>query len=103
MNKYNIRESDIRRTIRKKLLEQGTEKTEEQKPRCVRENMIPLDEIVGKADEYIEYAPGVSKRKLGVNSMFDTIFILNNIIFFKYFYFCVDHLSYIFFLNFIYF
>ena len=83
MSKYMIRESNIKRAIRKVIFEQQTETKEEQKPRCVRENIIPLDEIVGKADEYVEYAPGVSKRKLGVNSMVDTLGILNNIRLFK--------------------
>lgn len=53
------------------------------KPRCIPENVIPLDEIVGQADEYSKYAPGVSKRRMGVNSMVDTLGILNNLRLFR--------------------
>ena len=53
------------------------------KPRCIPENVIPLDEIVGQADEYSKYAPGVSKRRIGVNSMVDTLGILNNLRLFR--------------------
>jgi hypothetical protein len=80
--RYKINESNIRYTIKKVLLEQEA-KEDKPKQRCVPENVIPLDEIVGTADEYIDYAPGVNKRKLGVNSMVDTLGILNNIRLFK--------------------
>ena len=80
--KYKINDSRIRHTIKKVLFEQEM-KEETPKARCVPENVIPLDEIVGTADEYIDYAPGVNKRKLGVNSMVDTLGILNNIRLFK--------------------
>jgi hypothetical protein len=87
MRKSIIQEFNIRNSVRKNLLremESPSEKeTKEAKPRCVPENVIPLDEIVGTADEYKEYAPGVSKRKLGVNSMVDTLGILNNLRLFK--------------------
>ena len=81
MRKYIVKESDIRRVLRQTIKEEmGTEQKEEkQSPRCVPENVIPLDEIVGTADEYVDYAKGVNKRKLGVNSMVDTLGILNNI------------------------
>ena len=85
MRKYTIKESELRKIIRKTILEQenGEMKEVKDKPRCVPENVVPLDEIVGTADEYIDYAPGVNKRKLGVNSMVDTLGILNNIRLFK--------------------
>lgn len=85
-NQYII-ENKLKYSIRKNLLKELDEtkstKEEEPKPRCVKGNVIPLDEIVGTADEYIDYAPGVNKRKLGVNSMVDTLGILNNIRLFK--------------------
>jgi hypothetical protein len=85
MRKFTIKESEIRKIVRRTILEQqDTEMKEvQEKPRCVPENVIPLDEIVGSADEYTDYAPGVNKRKLGVNSMVDTLGILNNIRLFK--------------------
>lgn len=80
MKKKNISDFHLIQNIRKNLLKESDKsEVEEKKVRCVPENVIPLEEIVGKADEYVKYAPGVSKRKLGVNSMIDTLGILNNI------------------------
>ena len=53
------------------------------KTRCIPENVIPLDEIVGKANEYNKYTNGITKRTSGVNSMVDTLGILNNLRLFK--------------------
>ena len=53
------------------------------KPKCMAENVIPLEEIVGRSDEYSKYTPGITKRSMGVNSMVDTLGILNNIRLFK--------------------
>ena len=80
-----VKESEIRKILRRTVNEEMNSEIDEKKskPRCVAGNVIPLDEIVGTADEYIDYAPGVSKRKLGVNSMVDTLGILNNIRLFK--------------------
>ena len=84
MKIYNLKESNIRKVIRQKLMEEiEMGEPKENKPRCVPENVIPLDEIVGRANEYITYAPGVQKRKLGVNSLVDTLGILNNLRLFK--------------------
>ena len=86
MKQYGINEYNIRKVLRKNLFEQmegSSEEVKENKPRCVPENVVPLDEIVGSAEEYVTYAPGVSKRKLGVNSMVDTLGILNNLRLFK--------------------
>ena len=84
MKIYNLKESNIRKVIRQKLMEEiEMGEPKENKPRCVPENVIPLDEIVGRANEYITYAPGVTKRKLGVNSLVDTLGILNNLRLFK--------------------
>jgi hypothetical protein len=82
MSKIVINEDKLRNLIIKKLISENEEVTEK-KQRCVPENVISLDEIVGGADEYVGYAPGVTKRKLGVNSMVDTLGILNNIRLFK--------------------
>jgi len=87
MKRIRLTESDIRRIVTKVIKEDemaqpGTQnkgKKDVPKPRCVRENMIPLDEIVGQADEYSKYSPGIKKRRSGVNSMVDTLGILNNI------------------------
>jgi hypothetical protein len=82
-----ISEGRLLKIIRKTLLESDQEKKKVKKdsvkPRCIPENVIPLDEIVGRADEYGKYASGVTKRMTGVNSMVDTLGILNNIRLFK--------------------
>jgi hypothetical protein len=84
MKKYTIKESDLRKIIRQTILEESGEMDEfKNKPRCVPENIMPLEEIVGTANDFVEYAPGVTKRKLGVNSMVDTLGILNNLRLFK--------------------
>ena len=78
-----INEDRLLKIIRKTLLESDEDKKKVKKdavkPRCIPENVIPLDEIVGNADDYIKYAPGIKKRRAGVNSMVDTLGILNNI------------------------
>jgi len=85
MKRYIIDENKLRNTIRKKILEQSSmeNKEDEQKPRCLTTNIIPLNDIVGKVDELDNYAPGINKRLSGVNSMVDTLGILNNIRLFK--------------------
>jgi hypothetical protein len=86
MKKYRLSEGDINRIIGKVLSEQSEKKSPKKtdvQPRCLPENVVPLTEIVGFADEYIKYSPGVTKRRSGVNSMVDTLGILNNVRLFK--------------------
>jgi hypothetical protein len=86
MKKYRLSEDDINRIIGKVLSEQSEKKSPKKtdvQPRCLPENVVPLTEIVGFADEYIKYGPGVTKRRSGVNSMVDTLGILNNLRLFK--------------------
>jgi hypothetical protein len=87
MKKYRLSEGDINRIVGKVLSEQSEKKSSPKKteiqPRCLPETVVPLTEIVGFADEYIKYSPGVAKRRSGVNSMVDTLGILNNIRLFK--------------------
>lgn len=80
-----IKESDIRRALYKIIKEDEMKSSDKKKvkPRCVPENVIQLDEIVGDAEGYSKYASGVSKRNKGVNSFVDTLGILNNIRLFK--------------------
>jgi len=75
-----INESKLRKAIRKKLLEEtsiGSEK--EQKPRCVPENVIPLDEIVGPSDNFKNYTNSLLKREGGINGMVDTLDMLRTL------------------------
>jgi hypothetical protein len=85
MKKNNLNENTLRSIIRRTLLENDAEVKNKKKarPTCLPENTIPLDDMVGQADEFTRYSPGVSKRRNGVNSMVDTLGILNNIRLFK--------------------
>jgi hypothetical protein len=83
MKKIKLTENTLRRIVKRVLKESemtgNTEKKEEKKARCIPENVIQLDEIVGYADDFSKYSPGIKKRMSGVNSMVDTLGILNNI------------------------
>ncbi len=58
MKTITLRESDIKKIVVRVLKEEDSKKggkEKETKPRCMPENTIPLDEIVGKADMYNTY------------------------------------------------
>lgn len=86
MKKVAINESEIRKIIRQHLMEEmgmDSKETTESKPRCMTDNTIPLSEIVGDVSGFDLYTPGITKRTRGVNSMVDTLGILNNLRLFK--------------------
>ena len=87
MRTIKITESQIKKIVRSVLTEEEMEssksKKKDKKARCIPENVIPLDEIVGRSDEFSKYTPGITKRAAGVNSMVDTLGILNNLRLFK--------------------
>ena len=87
MRTIKITESQIQKIVRSVLTEEEMEssksKKKDKKARCIPENVIPLDEIVGRSDEFSKYTPGITKRASGVNSMVDTLGILNNLRLFK--------------------
>lgn len=87
MKTIKLTETDLEKIIKSILSEQPTDDTKVKKkdknPRCIPENVISLDEIVGRADEFSRYTPGITKRVAGVNSMVDTLGILNNLRLFK--------------------
>ena len=81
---FNNRISSIvNRVLNEQESNESKSSKKEKKPRCIPENVIPLDEIVGRSDEYSRYTPGITRRSTGVNSMVDTLGILNNIRLFK--------------------
>jgi len=82
MKRIIIDEKELRRVIRKKIMEQVSN-GEQEKPRCLTNNIISLDDIVGSVKDASSYSPGVYKRQNGVNSIVDTLGILNNIRLFK--------------------
>jgi len=86
MKKISINETELRKIIRQHLMEEmgmGSNEKTESKPRCMTDSTVSLDEIFGDAEDFDLYTPGVSKRKRGVNSMVDTLGILNNLRLFK--------------------
>ena len=87
MRTIKITESQINTIVKSILKEEEMEssksKKKDKKARCIPENVIPLDEIVGRSDEFSKYTPGITKRAAGVNSMVDTLGILNNLRLFK--------------------
>ena len=89
MKEIILTEADIKRIVKRVLKEEDANPSspakdaQEKKPRCIPENIVPLDEMVGPATEFVKYSPGVKKRAFGVNSMVDTLGILNNIRLFK--------------------
>jgi hypothetical protein len=87
MKTIRLTESDIQKIVKSILKEQDTSnekgKKKDKKPRCIPENVISLDEIVGRSDEFSRYTNGINKRARGVNSIVDTLGILNNLRLFK--------------------
>lgn len=80
MKKQVIHEAKLRNIIRKHILEQNSmEPKEEKKPRCVPENIISLDEIVGPSDNFKNYTNALLKRDGGINGMVDTLDILRTL------------------------
>jgi hypothetical protein len=86
MKKVTINENELRKIIRQQLMEEmniDSGEKKESKPRCMTDNTVSLSEMVGDSEGYNLYTPGVTKRKSGVNSMVDTLGILNNLRLFK--------------------
>jgi hypothetical protein len=79
MSKIYINESELRKSIRKHLIEQNENKSNENKPRCVAENIISLDDMVGPSDKFSNYTANVLKRDGGINGMVDTLDVLRTL------------------------
>jgi hypothetical protein len=79
MKKIVISEKELRQSIRKHLIEQDSEKEQEQTPRCVAGNIIPLDNIIGPSDNFSNYTSSVLKRDGGINGMIDTLDVLRTL------------------------
>jgi len=79
MSKIYINESELRKSIRKHLVEQDENKSGENKPRCVAGNIISLDDMVGPSDRFTNYTSNVLKRDGGINGMVDTLDVLRTL------------------------
>ena len=82
MKKIQINENELRKSVRKHLLEQsetGAKDNREEKQRCVAGNIMPLDELVGPSENFSNYTSGVLKRDGGINGMVDTLDVLRTL------------------------
>lgn len=81
MKKIIINESEIRRVIRQRVLEQSNleNKSSEQKPRCLTTNTMKLTDIVGTPKDFKNYSSNIKKRDGGINGMVDTLDILKTL------------------------
>lgn len=83
MKNININEVELRKSVRKYLIEQSSveskDKGTEEKQRCVAGNVIPLDELVGPSDNFSKYTSSVLTRNDGINGMIDTLDILRTL------------------------
>jgi hypothetical protein len=57
---------------------EGTENNEN-KQRCHTDNVLSLDEIVGNADDFEDYAPTIKKRRSGVKALTDSLELMKNL------------------------
>jgi len=82
MKKVVINEKELRESIRKHLLEQSqtsSNENDDQKPRCVAGNIIPLDTMIGPSENFKNYTSSVLKRDGGINGMVDTLDMLRTL------------------------
>jgi len=82
MKKITIDEQKLRKIIRQHILEEQRiepKKDGEQKQRCVPENIIPLDHIVGPSKNFKNYTKSLYKRDGGINGMVDTLDMLKTL------------------------
>lgn len=75
MMKIVISEKQLR-SIHKLMNE--SESTEE-KQRCLSNNVVSLEEIMGKDDDYEDYTPTIKKRKSGIHALTDILELMKNI------------------------
>lgn len=80
MKKYIIDEIKLRKAIREHILEQNSVQTpNDQKQRCLTNNTVTLDEIVGLNDGFKNYTSKLYKRSGGIRGMVDSLDILRTI------------------------
>jgi hypothetical protein len=82
MKKIVFKESEIRNIIRKLIQEQSMEnikKDSKPKARCLPENTMNLDSIVGNREDFKNYAYNVNRRIGGISGMIDALDILKTL------------------------
>jgi hypothetical protein len=80
MARVIISEEQLRKIIRKNISEQEVNQPQEsQQERCLTNNTIPLEHIVGLNDEFQNYTSKLYKRSGGIRGMVDALDILRTI------------------------
>ena len=79
MKRIELNESEIRKIIRKHILEQSSIEPNDKKPRCLTTNTIKLDDILGMPKNFKLYTSNLNKRDGGINGMVDTLDILKTL------------------------
>jgi hypothetical protein len=82
MGKITIDDKKIRQSIRQHLLEQSQPEAKEdteQKQRCVPENVIDLDTMIGPSDNFSKYTQSTQTRDGGINGIVDTLDMLRTL------------------------
>jgi len=78
MKKSFLNENEIKKSLRKRLMEVKDEQVEQPK-RCLTTNVIALDDIVGPPKGYKNYTSDLYKRNGGIAGMVDTLDILRTL------------------------
>lgn len=63
--------------IKNRLFE--SEETGEEKQRCLSNNVVSLEEIMGDADDYEDYTPTIKKRRAGIHGLVDDLEIMKHL------------------------
>lgn len=80
MARVIISEEQLRKIIRKNISEQEVNQhPEPQQERCLTNNTIPLEHIVGLNDDFQNYTSKLYKRSGGIRGMVDALDILRTI------------------------
>jgi len=81
----NINEQELRTLIRKKILEQSaisnqdSSKKNEEKRKCISDNVATLNEIIGDSENFANYTTSTRKRTGGIKGMVDTLELLKTL------------------------
>lgn len=80
MKRYMIDEARLRKAIRQHILESDSmTEPKEEKQRCLTNNTVTLDEIVGTSDGFKNYTSKLYKRSGGIRGMVDGLDILRTL------------------------
>lgn len=80
MKTIRLSEQEIRNAIRRKLQEQSVGGNKEvKKARCVPENVVKLEEIIGDSEHFNDYTSSVRKRTGGIKGMVDNLELLKTL------------------------